>query len=113
LRQRYPREVRQKSFFRAIRSLRRMGRILDYTADYGPGRGGRCRYIALAPIYEVGGRHYFAYKADCELAALSDEALRQPRTVAAARGFLPEPSRINSSEGISVDTYHQGIVISD
>ncbi len=91
-----------------MRSLRRMGRILDYTADYGSGRGGRCRYIALAPVYEVGGRHYFAYEADRELAALADEAQRQLRTVAAARGFLPKSSRIDPSEGTSVDAYRRG-----
>ena len=87
LRQRFPHEVKQKSFYRAITSLVRMERILDYEVDYGPGLGGRVRYISLVPIYDVGGRLHFAYEADREVAALADEAQRQLRTLAAARGI--------------------------
>src|SRR3712207_3295258 len=79
LRERYPKEVGQKSFYRAIRALRRAGRILDYRADRGPGLGGRCRYVAIVPFYEVGGRLHFAHEADRELAALADAAQRQLR----------------------------------
>ena len=113
LRQRFPHEVKQKSFYRAIRSLRRMGRILDYEVDYGYGLGGRCRYIALVPIYEVRGRLYFAYEADRALAALADEAKHQLRSVAAAREIRLEPSRIQPSKGTGVDTYWRGSVLCD
>jgi hypothetical protein len=108
LRKRYPHEVRTKSFYRAVRSLRRMGRILDYEANYGPRLCARFRYIALVPVYEVGGRLHFAYEADRELAALVDEAQRQLRTVAAARGIRLEPSRLEHSKGTGVDTYRRG-----
>ncbi len=107
LRQRYPNEVRQKSFYRAIRSLRRMGRIIDYEVAIGPGLGSRCRYIALVPVYEVGGRLHFAYEADRELAALTEEAQRQRRLLAAARGIRPEPLRTEPSKGVGVDTYRR------
>jgi hypothetical protein len=85
-----------------------MGRIIDYQVDYGRDLGGRWRYIALVPVYEVGGRLRFAYEADRELAALADEAQRQLRTVAAARGIRLEPSRLEHSEGTGVDTYRRG-----
>jgi hypothetical protein len=113
LRDRYPHEVRQKSFYRAVRALRRAGRILDYEVDYGLGLGGRWRYIAIVPIYEAGRRLHFAYEADRELAALANEAQRQLRTVAAARGIRLEPSRIEPSEGTGVDTYGRGSFLSD
>jgi hypothetical protein len=35
LKNRFPLQVRDKSFYRAIRSLRRMGRIEDYTGYFG------------------------------------------------------------------------------
>ena len=43
LRERYPYEVRDKSFYRAVRSLRRMGRIIDYEVHRPPGMGGHAR----------------------------------------------------------------------
>lgn len=109
LRDRYPNEVRQKSFYRAIRALRRTGRILDYKAAHGPGLGGRCRYIAIVPVYEVGGRLHFAYEADRELAALADAAKRQLRIVAAARRIRLEPlaGTEGSLESTPVDAYRQ------
>ena len=115
LRQRFPHEVRDKSFYRAIRSLRRMGRIDDYTVDRGPGLGlcGRARYIAIIPVYQVGGRLRFALEADRELAALADEAQRQLKilkTLAVARGIRLEPSSKTPSKGTSVDTYRRGRV---
>jgi hypothetical protein len=55
LRERYPYEVRNKSFFRSIRALRRTGRIIDYKVDLLPGRGGHGRYIAIAPVGVGGG----------------------------------------------------------
>jgi DNA-binding Lrp family transcriptional regulator len=76
LRERYPYEVRDKTFYRAVRSLRRTGCILDYEVDLSPGLGGRARYIAIVPIYEAGGRLHFAYEADRELAALAEAAQR-------------------------------------
>ena len=93
LKNRFPLQVRDKSFYRAIRSLRRMGRIDDYTVDRGscPGLGGRARYIAIAPIYEAGGRLHFAYEEDRELVALAEAAQRQVRTLALARGIRLEP----------------------
>lgn len=115
LRERYPLAVRDKSFFRAIRSLRRTGRIVDFTIDRGPGPGprGRARYIAIAPIYEVGGRLRFAFEEDRELVALADEAQRQVRTLAAARGIRLEPAGKVSLEGTSVDTYRRYLKVSD
>jgi hypothetical protein len=115
LRERYPCAVRDKSFFRAIRSLRRTGRILDYTVDRGPGPGlsGRARYIAIAPIYEAGGRLRFAYEEDRELVALAEAAQRQLKTLASARGIRLEVSRIQRSEGTGVDTYRPGRILSD
>ena len=101
--------MRDKSFYRAIRSLRSMGRIDDYTVDRGPGPGlsGRARYIAIVPVYEVGGRLRFAREADRELAALADEAQRQVRTLAAARGVRLEPASKGPLEGTSVDAYRR------
>ncbi len=107
LKQRYPNEVRQKSFYRAIRALRRMGRIIDYEVAIGPGLGSRCRYIALAPIYEAGGRLHFAYEADRELVTLAEATQRQLRTLAAARGIRPDPLRIELSKAVGVDTYRR------
>jgi hypothetical protein len=49
LRQRYPREVRNKSFYRAVRSLRRMGRILDYEAQRQLRAVAAARGIPLEP----------------------------------------------------------------
>jgi hypothetical protein len=69
-----------------------MGRVLNHEA-------GDHRYVQLAPVYESGGRHHFAYAENRELLALVAEAHRQLRTVAAARGFLPEPSHPDASEG--------------
>jgi hypothetical protein len=94
LRERYPYEVRNKSFFRAIRALRRTGRIIDYKVDLLPGRGGHGRYIAIAPVGFVGGRLHFAHEADRELVALAEAAQRQLKTLAAARGIRLEPSRM-------------------
>jgi hypothetical protein len=108
LRERYPYEVRNKSFFRAIRALRRTGRIVDYKVDLSPGLGGCARYIAIVPIYEAGGRLCFAYEADRELAALAEAAQRQLRIIASARGIRLNPSRIQRSEGTGVDTYRRG-----
>jgi hypothetical protein len=89
LRERFPHQVRDKSFYRAIRGLRRRGRIIDYTVDLGPGpgRSGRARYIALVSVYEVGGRLRFTHEADRELAALADAALQQLKIIASARGI--------------------------
>jgi hypothetical protein len=84
-----------------------MGRILDYKVDYGPRFGGRHRYIVLVPVYEVGGRLCFAYEADREAAALAEEALRQVRALAAARGIRLAPSHKEPSEGTGVDTYRR------
>ena len=107
LRQRYPNEVRQKSFYRAIRTLRRTGRIIDYKVERG--LGGRDRYIALVPVYEVGGRRRFAHEADRELAALAHAAQRQLRIVAAARGIRLEPLTDTEGppEGTLVDAYRR------
>jgi hypothetical protein len=113
LRERFPHEVRDKSFYRAIRALRRTGRILDYKVDLSPGLGGCARYIAIVPIYEAGGRLYFAYEADRELAALAEAAQRQLRTIASARGIRLNPSGIQRSEGTGVDTYRLGRKLSD
>jgi hypothetical protein len=115
LKNRFPLQVRDKSFYRAIRSLRRMGRIDDYTVDRGPGPGpcGRARYIAIVPVYEAGGRLRFAYEADRELVALADEAQRQVRTLAAARGIRLEPAGKGPLEGTSVDAYRRYLELSD
>jgi hypothetical protein len=109
LRERFPHEVRDKSFYRAIRSLRRMGRIDDYIVDRGPGPGlcGRARYIAILRVYEVGGRLRFTLEADRELVALADAAQRQVKTLATARGILHESSRMQRSKSTSVDTYRR------
>jgi hypothetical protein len=115
LKKRFPDQVRDKSFYRAVRSLRRMGRIIDYEVDRGPGPGlsGRARYIAIAPIYEAGGRLRFAYEEDRELVALAEEAQRQLKTLVSARGIRLEVSRIQRSEGTEVDTYRPGRILSD
>ena len=115
LKERFPLQVRDKSFFRAIRSLRRMGRIHDYTVDHGPGPGlcGRARYIAIVPVYEVGGRVRFALKEDRERAALVEEAQRQVKTIAAARGIRLAPGSKGPLEGDSVDAYRHHPKLSD
>jgi hypothetical protein len=115
LKNRFPLQVRDKSFYRAIRSLRRMGRIDDYTIDRGPGPGlsGRARYIAIVPVYEVGGRLRFAYEADRELVALAEAAQRQARTLAAARGVRLEPAGKGPLEATSVDAYRRYLTLSD
>jgi hypothetical protein len=115
LKNRFPLQVRDKSFYRAIRSLRRMGRIDDYTVDRGPGPGlcGRARYIALLPVYEAGGRLRFAYEADRELAVLAEAAQRQVRTLAAARGVRLEPPSKEPLKGTSVDAYRRYQTLSD
>jgi hypothetical protein len=105
LKQRFPHQVRDKSYYRALRSLRRTGRIIDYKVDRPPGTGCHVRYIAIVPVYEVGGRLHFAYEADRELAALAEAAQRQLRTLASARGIRLEPSKMQRSEGTSVDAY--------
>ena len=112
LKKRFPLQVRDKSFYRAIHSLRRMGRIEDYTVDRGPGPGlcGRARYIAIVPVYEVGGRVRYALEADREMAALTEAALRQMKTLAAARGIRLEPSSIMPLRCPSVDTYQRDCV---
>jgi hypothetical protein len=115
LRRRFPYEVRDKSFYRAIRSLRRTGRIIDYTVNRGPGPGlcGRARYVALVPVYEIGGRLRFALEADRELAVLAEVAQRQVRTLAAARGVRLEPPSKEPLKGTSVDTYRRYQTLSD
>ena len=115
LKERFPLQVRDKSFFRAIRSLRRVGRIDDYTLDRGPGPGlcGRTRYIAVVPVYEVGGRLRFAFEADREQAALAEEAQRQLKTLAAARGIRLEPVSKSPSKGCPVDAYRPGRKVCD
>ena len=115
LKDRFPLQVRDKSFYRAIRSLRRMGRIDDYTVDRGPGPGlcGRARYIAIVPVYEVGGRLRFAREADRELAALVEEARRRLKTLAAARGIRLEQGSNPALEGTSVDTYRLYVEVGD
>jgi hypothetical protein len=115
LKNRFPLQVRDKSFYRAVRSLRRMGRIDDYTVDRGPGPGlcGRVRYIALLPVYEAGGRLHFAYEEDRELVALAEAAQRQLKTLASARRIRLEGSRMQPSEGTGVDTYRPGNVLKD
>ena len=109
LKNRFPLQVRDKSLYRAIRSLRRMGRIDDYNVDRGPGPGlcGRARYIAIVPVYEVGGRVRYALEADRKLVALAEEAQRQLRTLASAREIRLEPSSRQRSEGTGVDTYRR------
>ena len=109
LKNRFPLQVWDKSFYRAIRSLRRMGRIDDYTVDRGPGPGlcGRARYIGIVPVYEVGGRLRYALEADRELVALAEAAQRQLKTLARARGIPLEPSSKTPSKGTSVDTYRR------
>jgi hypothetical protein len=107
LKKRFPLQVRDKSFYRAVRSLRRMGRIIDYEVDRGPGPGlsGRARYIAIVPVYEVGGRIRFALEADRELATLAEAAQRQVKTLASARGIRLAPVSKGPLEGTSVDAY--------
>jgi hypothetical protein len=113
LKKRFPLQVRDKSFYRAVRSLRCMGRIIDYEVDRPPGMGGHVRYIAIVPVYEVGGHLSFAFEEDRELVALAEAAQRQVRTLASARGIRLEPSSIQRSEGTSVDTYRPGRKVSD
>jgi hypothetical protein len=118
LKDRFPLQVRDKSFYRAIRSLRTMKRIDDYIVDHGPGPGlcGRARYIGIITVYEVGGRLRFALEADRERAALADEARRQLKsleTLAAARGIRLEPGSKPPLEGTSVDAYRRYLKVSD
>jgi hypothetical protein len=108
----FPLQVRDHSFYRAIRSLRRMGRIDDYTVDHGHGPGlcGRARYVAIVPVYEAGGRLRFALESDREQAALAEEARRQLKsleTLAAARGSHLPPGSNPPLGGTSVDTYRR------
>jgi hypothetical protein len=109
LKNRFPLQVRDKSFYRAIRSLRRMGRIEDYTVDRGPGPGlcGRARYIVIVPVYEAGGRVRFALEADRELADLAEAAQRQVKALAAARGIRLAPASKGPLKGNSVDAYQR------
>ena len=118
LRQRFPLQVRDKSFYRAVRSLRHMGRIEDYIVDRGPGPGlcgrrGRDRYIAIVPVYEVGGRVCFAIEADRELAAFAEAAQRQLKTLASARGVRLEPSSMPGLKGTGVGAYRRDRKLSD
>jgi len=83
LKRRFPAAVRNKSFYRAVRSLRRAGRILD--AEIGSER-----QIGLAPVYESGGRPRLAYTEDRQLAALVGEAHRLLAVVSRAYG-VPVP----------------------
>ncbi len=83
LKDRFPLQVRDKSFYRAVRSLRLMGRIDDYTVDRGPGPG------------------------------LAEAAQRQLKTLASARGIRLEVSKIQRSEGTGVDTYRPGRKVTD
>jgi hypothetical protein len=108
-----PDQVRDKSFYRAVRSLRRMGRIIDYQVDRPPGMGGYARYIAIVPVYEAGGRLHFAFEEDRELVALAEAAQRQVRTLASARGISLEPSGMQRSEATGVDTYRRSRNLSD
>ena len=107
LRQRFPHQIQDKSFYRAVRSLRRMGRIIDYEVHRPPGIGGHARYIAIAPTYLVGGRLRFAFEADRELAALAEAAQRQLNTLPSARGIRLAPASKSPLEGTSVDTYRR------
>ncbi len=115
LKDRFPLQVRDKSFYRAVRSLRLMGRIDDYTVDRGPGPGlcGRARYISVVPVVEAGGRLRFALESDRELVALAEAAQRQLKTLASARGIRLEVSKIQRSEGTGVDTYRPGRKVTD
>jgi len=115
LKNHFPLQVRDKSFFRAIRSLRRMGRIDDYTVDHGPGPGlcARARYIAIVPVYEVGGRPCLALEADRELCALAEEAQRQVKSLAAARGIRLAPAGKGPLEGTSVNAYPRHLEVTD
>jgi hypothetical protein len=115
LNKRFPFEVRDKSYYRAIRALRRSGRILDYTVDRGPGPGlsGCARYIAIVPVYEAGGRLRFAYEEDRELVALAEAAQRQLKTLASVRGIRLEGSRMPRSGATGVDTYGPKSILSD
>ena len=67
LKQRFPHQVEDKGFYASIRSLKRLGRILDHGE-------GDTRYIYLAPVYHAGGRANLAFEADRTFAALCDEA---------------------------------------
>ena len=113
LKKRFPLQVRDKSFYRAVRSLRRMGRIIDYEVDRPPGMGGHARYIAIVPVYEARGRLHFAFEEDRELVALAEAAQRQVRTLASARGIRLEPSRMQRFEATGVDTYRPGQKVTD
>jgi hypothetical protein len=115
LKDRFPLQVRDKSFYRAVRSLRSMGRIDDYTVDRGHGLGlcGRARYIAIIPVYRVGGRLRFALEADRELAALAEAEQRQVKTLAAALGIHLEPGSKGPLKGTSVDAYRRYQTLSD
>ena len=115
LKDRFPLQVRDKSFYRAVRSLRRMGRIVDYTVDrgLGPGLCGRARYVAIVPAYEVGGRLRFALEADRELRRLAEAAQRQVMTIAAARGISLAPAGKGPLNGNSVDAYRRYLEVSD
>ena len=115
LKDRFPLQVRDKSFYRAIRSLRRMGRIDDYTVDRGPGPGpcGRARYVAIVPAYEVGERVRFALEDDRELADLAEAAQRQVKALAAARGTRLAPAGKGPLEGNSVDAYRRHLEVID
>jgi hypothetical protein len=108
LKKRFPDQVRDKSYYRAVRSLRRMRRIIDYEVDRPPGMNGHTRYLAIARVYEVGGRLRFAFEEDRELVALAEAAVRQLKTLASARGIRFEPSSIQRSAGTRVDTYRRG-----
>ncbi len=100
LKDRFPLQVRDKSFYRAVRSLRLMGRIDDFTVDRGHGPG-------------LSGRARFAYEEDRELVALAEAAQRQLKTLASARGIRLEVSKIQRSEGTGVDTYRPGRKVTD
>jgi hypothetical protein len=97
LKQRFPRQVEDKGFYASIRSLKRLGRILDHGE-------GDTRYIYLAPVYHAGGRANLAFEADRTFAALCDEADELFAAVCKARG-VPPPAASKSASATLVETY--------
>jgi hypothetical protein len=97
LKQRFPRQVEDKGFYASIRSLKRLGRILDHGE-------GDTRYIYLAPVYHAGGRAHLAFEEDRTFAELCDEVDALLASVYKARA-VPPPAPPESASATLVEAY--------
>ena len=93
LKERFPREAKQRSLHRALRGL--LVRVLVYEQDVG-----RRRYLVLT------------VRGDEELRGLVEASLSMLETICRARG-VPVPDLADPSWDTSVDAYRPGKNLSD